>query len=153
MKKIPVTKFLRPGGIWHRILIAAIFVYALIVELLSRSPSFEGTLSQSDITYMPRTVFIVMGLVSLAIAFILLLRPRIVRLVKGWDQLSDIWGSVGMVFMLVYAVLESIAIYGLFLFGLTEERLDFYGFAAISLVSLLLLWTQTDRWDRLTRQE
>jgi hypothetical protein len=147
------TRILRPGGIWHLVLTAAIFVYALVVELLSQLPPFEGLLSQSEIVGMPRAVFIVMGLVNLAVAFILLLRPHLLGLIGGWDQLSAMMGPVGVAFVFVYAVLEATATYGLALFVLTGNRLDFYGFAIPALAGLLLLWTQAGRWDRLTSME
>ncbi len=150
MKK---ANLFRPGGRWHLVLIAAIFVYALVVELLSRFPSFEGVLFQSDIARMPRVVFIVMGLVNLAISFILLARPHLLRTMGGFGPLIATWGVAVATFMPVYALLESIAIYGMMLFVLTEDRLDFYGFALTSLVAMLLLWTQRGRWDRLIALE
>jgi hypothetical protein len=102
---------------------------------------------------MVRTTFIVMGLASLMVTLFFLLRPRLVRTIKGWEQLIATWGSVVMSFMLVYAFLEAIAIYGLTLFMMTGNRLDFYGFAVTSFVALLLLWTQRGRWDRLIALE
>ncbi len=150
MKK---ANLFRPGGRWHLVLITAIFVYALVVELLSRSLSFEGSLFQSDIAYMPRLVLIVLGLANLVIAFILLSRPHLLRTMGEWEQFIAMWGLAVATFVPVYTLLESIAIYGMMLFMLTEDRLDFYGFALTSLVAMLLLWTQRARWDRLIALE
>jgi hypothetical protein len=153
MKKYPITRLMRPGGSWHLILTAAVFVYAVVVEMLTRLTSFRGMLFEPDVEGMVRTTFVVMGLASLMAALIFLLRPRLVRTIKGWEQFIAIWGSVVMTFMLVYAALEAIAIYGVTLFIMTGNRLDFYGFAVTSFVALLLLWTQRGRWERLVALE
>jgi hypothetical protein len=153
MKKYPVTKLMRPGGMWHLMLIAAVFVYALVVEILTRLIPFRGMLFEPNVEGMMRTTFVVIGLASLIAALIFLLRPRLVRTIKGWEELIVTWGSVVMTFMLVYAFLEAIAIYGLTLFMVTGNQLDFYGFAVTSFVALLLLWTQRGRWEQLIALE
>ena len=87
-----------------------------------------------------RVILALAGLADLGVAFLFLWRPHLVR-------------AVGAAFVLAYASLESTAIYGLVLFLLGGRRLDFYLFATPALVSLLLLWTQADRWDELVALE
>jgi hypothetical protein len=122
-------------------LIAAIFVYTLVVELLKyQLAPFEGFVPELDILGTLRLIFALVGLVDLGFVLVLLMRPGLVQ-------------SVGTAFVLAYVSLEAIAIYGLVLFLLGGSRLDFYQFAIPALVGQLLLWTQAGRWDELTTAE
>ncbi len=129
----------RPGQVVHLALIAAIFVYALTVELcVSQLAPFDGFVPGiMGFLGTLRVILALVALLDLGIAFLFLWQPHRVQ-------------TVGAAFVLAYVNLESLAIYGLVLFLLCGHRLDFYLFATPSLVGLLLLWTQTDRWDRFT---
>lgn len=137
MTQEPVsTEHTRPGRVVHLALTAAIFVYALVVELcVSQLAPFDGFVPGMDFLSALRVILVLVALVDLGVAFLFLWRPYLVR-------------TVGVAFVFAYASLESPAIYGLVLFLLGGRRLDFYLFAAPALVGLLLLWTQTARWDR-----
>jgi hypothetical protein len=131
----------RPGGILHIVSVAAVFVYVLVVELCEMQLApFGGFVPEMKNLGVLRLALALIGLADLGIACTVLWRPFLVR-------------SVGSAFLLAYAVLEAPAVYGLVLFLLDGRRLDFYPFAALSLVSLLVLWTQAERWDELAASE
>jgi hypothetical protein len=142
MTQEPVsTEHTRPGRVVHLALTAAIFVYALVVELCeSQLAPFDGFVPGMDFLSVLRVILALVALADLGVAFLFLWRPYLLR-------------TVGAAFMLAYASLESLAIYGLVLFLLGGHRLDFYLFAAPALVGLLLLWAQAGRWDALIELE
>jgi len=131
----------RPGGVLHIGSVAAVFVYVLVVELCEMYlVPFDGFVPEMENLGVLRLVLALIGLADLGIACVVLWRPLLVQ-------------SVGVAFLLAYAVLESPAVYGLALFLLGGRRLDFYPFAALSLVGLSVLWAQAGRWDELTASE
>ena len=128
-------KSTRPGGTIHLALIASIFADALIVEIIqSQLAPFTGFMPGFNALDILRLIFAMTGLVNLTLAFVFLQQPHLAR-------------SVGAAFVLAYASIEAIAVYGLVLFLLGGNRFDFYRFAAPALVCQLILWTQADRWD------
>ena len=132
----------RPGRVLHLACIVAVFVYALVAkfyESLGVVPA-DDFVAEVDILSLMRIGFVLVGLAGLAIAIIFLRRPHRV-------------GSIGTAFVLAYAMLDALSIYGLVLFLMGVRWLDFYLFAVPSLVGLLLLWTQARWWDRLTAME
>ena len=131
----------RPGGILHIASVAAVFAYVLVVEICEMQLApFDGFVPEMENLGVLRLVLALIGLADLGIACVVLWRPLLVQ-------------SVGVAFLLAYAVLESPAVYGLTLFLLDGRRIDFYPFAVLSLISLSVLWTQTERWDELIAYE
>ena len=128
----------RPGGVLHVASVAAVAVYVLVVEFCEMYLApFGGFMPDMENLGVVRLALVLIGLADLGIAGAVLWRPHLV-------------GSVGGAFLVAYAVLEALAVYGLALFLLDGRRLDFYPFAALALVGLSVLWTQAGRWDELT---
>jgi hypothetical protein len=130
------TEHTRPGRIIHLAITATIFVYVLVVELCeSQLAPFDGFLPEIGILSALRIGLAVIGLINLAFVFFLL---------SGASLLSSVRGT----FVIAYASLDALAVFGLVLFLIGGQRLDFYGFAAPAFVGQLLLLTQTARWDQ-----
>jgi hypothetical protein len=135
------TEHTRPGRVIHLAITASILVYAIIVEILeSGLVSFERLLPDDGVLGILRICLVVVGLADVAITFIVLWRPHLV-------------GSAGATFVIAYAGLDALAIFGLVLFLLSGRRLDYYMFAAPALVGQVLLVTQAWRWDYLVELE
>ncbi|RLC62402.1 MAG: hypothetical protein DRI48_09605 [Chloroflexi bacterium] len=143
MTQDSVSQFTRPGRALHVVLTGSILLYALVVELCAgQFAPFEGFAPEINANLMSllRVVFVITGLAGLTLAAILLWRVHAVSSVAG-------------AFAIAYAALDTVASYGLVLFLLGGQRLDFYNFAVPALVGQLLLWTQGEQWDELVAQE
>jgi hypothetical protein len=143
----------RPGGCIHLLLLASVGLDALVVEVLKSPLVYFAGLGGGEGWDLPigpgllRILFALMALMEIGLALLLLYRPILFRTPE------ELPVSPRSSFVLAYALLGSIPVYGLVLFLLTGRRLDFYAFAVPAAVALLLLTTQGGRWDRLAQNE
>jgi cytochrome b561 len=144
----------RPGGSTHLIFIFSIFVQAIVVELCEiRLSPFDGFWSEKTWNQttgislsLLRIVAIVIALLELGTGLLLLSRPHLFNKSTKTSLLRK-------PFLSAYMILSAIPVYGLVLFVISGKRFDFYGFAVPAFLGLLLLLTQTDRWDKLAIPE
>lgn len=156
-----ISKNTRPGRIVYVLFMALILTQFLVVELC------EGYLAPFDGFWLPgnwervtgislgtlRIIFVLASLVVLGTALISLRQPRQPVLLLDLIAQAMRESIVSMIpdrtpFLFAYMGLNVPTILGFILFAINGNRLDFYGFAIPGLVGLLLLWTQTARWDR-----
>ncbi len=128
-------------------MIATLATYILIVVLIQATrESFEGPADAS----LLRNIFL---FISLAMIFLIqIFRSRmflIPSVAAGEEKPSekDLIQKLVSASVVKFALAESIAIFGLVLFFLTNSATDFYMFLAISLVSFTLFFPRYSQWE------
>ena len=122
-------------------MIAPVFVYAGIVELLPRLAPYSEPAMEPAMVGLLRNVFRGLALVNFLAAAWLGGRPprpageALARLAK-----LKTLTTVGL------ALAESIALYGLVLFLLSRDSKDFYYLFLVSLLSFIVVFPRHDRW-------
>jgi F0F1-type ATP synthase membrane subunit c/vacuolar-type H+-ATPase subunit K len=121
-------------------MIGSVFIYAVIVEIFKRYYApFSGFASlPPHIADMLKYLLFLVALV-----FFLLIRVIQARLTAKSPQLLP---SIAIA---TFALCEAVGIFGLMLFLLTGNSLDFYMFFAISLFLFYLFFPKYDHWEKL----
>lgn len=125
-------------------MIASVFVYAVIVEIFKRYYApFTGFADlPPHLADMLRYI-----LLFVALVFYLLIRVIQKRLTAKSPKLLP---SIAIA---TFALCEAVAIFGLMLFLLTGNSLDFYTFFATSLFLFYLFFPKYDQWERLMAEQ
>ena len=127
-------------------LIATLATYILIVVLIQATrESFDGLAD----TALLRNIFL---FVALAMIFLIqILRGRMFRTpsVAADERPNEkaLIQKLVSTSVIIFALAESIAIFGLVSFFLTNRATDFYMFLAISLVSFTLFFPRYSQWE------
>jgi F0F1-type ATP synthase membrane subunit c/vacuolar-type H+-ATPase subunit K len=122
-------------------MIASVFVYAGLVELLPRLAPSSAAAAEAATVELLRKVFRGLALVNfLALAWLVNRAGRPVG--EPLLRLSKLktLTTVGL------ALAESIALYGLVLFFLSRDPIDFYYLLLVSLLSFIVVFPRHDRW-------
>ncbi len=126
-------------------MIMSILVYALVVEILDRS---TGTFLEP----LPLDSVITLRYVFLAAAFLLFMMTKFIRkaIVKRVDKnAKDKSASIDVIFrasIIASALADILSFFGLALFFITGDRVDFYVFGAISLIASILYFPRYNNW-------
>ena len=127
-------------------MIASVLIYAGIVELLPRLAPSNGASVEAGTVDLLRQVFRGLALVNFLALSWLSGRARkpvgepLVRLAR-----LKTLTTVGL------ALAESIALYGLVLFVLSRDSVDFYYLFLVSLLSFIVVFPRHDRWRETLR--
>ena len=141
------SKYRKAVFIWID-MVFSIFIYALAVEIMKKNSAFLKTTSPLQEGGMP--VFIVLVFATITFFLIKYIHnqmlyspppgnpegskgPLAPRLLKA-SLVSD-------------AICESVAVYGLILFGLTKNPFDFYVFMALSLIYFAFNFPRYTQWE------
>jgi F0F1-type ATP synthase membrane subunit c/vacuolar-type H+-ATPase subunit K len=122
-------------------MIASVLVYAGVVEILPRLAPANEPAMDSETVELLRKLFRGLALVNFLAAAWLGGRPHrpagepLARLAK-----LKTLTTVGL------ALAESIALYGLVLFLLSRDSMDFYYLFLVSLLSFIVVFPRRDRW-------
>jgi hypothetical protein len=121
-------------------MIGSVFLYAVIVEVFKRYyDPFTGFADlPPHIADMIKYVLLVVALV-----FFLLIRVMQNRLAAMSPRLLP------SIAIMSFALCEAVAVFGLMLFLLTGNSLDFYLFFAVSLFLFYMYFPKYDQWERL----
>lgn len=123
-------------------MIASVLMYAGVVELLKRLAPASGPSAEPGTVELLRQVFRGLTLVHfLALAW---LGGR-ARRPEG-KPLARLQGLKTLT-MTSLALAESIAVYGLVLFLLSRNPIDFYHLLLVSLLSFIVVFPRRDRWE------
>jgi F0F1-type ATP synthase membrane subunit c/vacuolar-type H+-ATPase subunit K len=128
-------------------MIATLAIYILVVVLIQATrESFESPADAS----LVRNIFLFISLVT--IFLIQIFRSRMFRTpsVAGAGEKpseKDLVQKLVSASVVIFALAESIAIFGLVLFFLTNRATDFYMFLAISLISFTLFFPRYLQWE------
>jgi len=143
----------------HLAFTGAVIVYIIVGEVMDWSdPEFDGYILTNDdggTKLLLRIVFGVMAFIQFVLAFTWLsgsgyVERALQSISKRANREPD--GSSAAAALQTrhihrVATLESIAVSGLILYILGGERIDLYGFCAVSMVGLLLIWPRRSEWE------
>ena len=128
-------------------MIATLATYILIVVLIQATrESFEGLADAS-------MLFNIFLFISLAMIFLIqILRNRMFRPPSAAapgekPNEKDLIQKLVSTSVIIFALAESIAVFGLVLFFLTNRASDFYIFLAISLITFTLFFPRYSQWE------
>ncbi len=129
----------------------SVFVYAMIVEVMRRNPGLMGKISPLSLS-AANTLRYVLFFFTFAEFFLIgFIRDQILSGTPGPETRASnsnipnvsriLNGSI-----LANALCETVAVYGLVLFLLTQNPFDFYLFLLISLIYFLFYFPRYDEW-------
>lgn len=129
----------------------SIFVYALLIEMMRRHPELMGKISPLSMTaantlryaffFVTFAEFFLIGFIRDQTLFCNPI-PETRASAPNVPNASRILnGSI-----LAYALCETVAVYGVVLFFLTQNPFDFYLFLLISLIYFLFYFPRYDQW-------
>ena len=127
-------------------MVASVVMYIVVAEVLRNSnPQWRGVaFSTKDALYD----YLRIALFALSIVF-----PIVIRILRGIlltpEKLADPAPTLISYSIIIFALCESPAIYGLVLFLLAGNIMDMYIFAAISLALFALFFPRYSRWTEL----
>jgi F0F1-type ATP synthase membrane subunit c/vacuolar-type H+-ATPase subunit K len=133
-------------------LVLALVVYAVVVEIFTRrSPPFRGFAPDAQVGMM-RLLLMITTIGNLIVG-------RVLR--RQFDQARARAVSPGATgvgqrrftqSVVELALAEAIAVQGLVLFMVGGQPMDFYGFAAVSLLVLAVYFPRLSRWEERVRE-
>ena len=128
-------------------IIIHILIYVVIVELIKTNYApFKGF---SDFPQVDNLKYLLLGVAVADFGFIYFIRRIIVKkLQKGDLRREEIVGRFLILSLIIYALSESIAIYGLILFFLAGNSLNFYIFLILCLVCLGIYFPRYGQWEK-----
>ena len=128
-------------------MVATLATYIVIVVLIQATRgSFESRVDAS----LLRNIFL---FISLAMVFFIqilrnrMFRPPSVAAAGEKPNEKDLIQKLVSTSVVIFGLAESIAVFGLVLFFLTNRATDFYMFLAISLVSFTLFFPRYSQWE------
>lgn len=132
-------------------IIASVFVYAAIVELIKiRFAPFEGFSPFPEIEIL-RYVFLGIAIVEFFLVRFLrnltLSGKTPIQRTSQESPLSSFIQRLATTSIMIYAICESVAIYGLVLFLLAGSSLDFYAFMVLSLIYFAIYFPRYNQWE------
>lgn len=127
-------------------MIVSVFLYAGVVELLNRLDPSAGPFADPETVELWRQVLRGFALVHfLALAWLGRARGAVGEPLARLARLKNLT-------IVRLALAESIALYGLVLYVLSRDSIDFYYLLLVSLLSFVVVFPRYDRWrETLTR--
>jgi|GEM_PF-716825 len=135
-------------------LICSVLIYAIVVELIKKqSAPFSGYAPLPDVIGILR--YTMLGVVAAQfflvryINKVILSRKPMTFFTETNSLLKKIMTYSRLIIgtVIVYALCESVAIYGLILFLIQGESIDFYLFMTISLSYFAVFFPRYNRWE------
>jgi hypothetical protein len=139
------------------VLVLAVVMYAFIVESLGRAfAPFHGLAPDVNLGVL-RIVLVAMAVANLGVARLLRHRLRLAPTpalaITPTRRTSPLVQRLFTERLVDLVLSESIAVYGLVLFLLGGRPLDFYGFAALSLVAFAVYFPRLSQWEDRAREQ
>lgn len=147
----------------HLSFMGAVIMYIIVGEVMDWSdPEFDGYILTNDdggTKLLLRILFGIVAGISYVLAFTWLrglgYLERTIQSVSKRRQREPDAGTAAAALQTRHiariASLESIATFGIILYVLGGERIDLYGFCAVSTVGLLLTWPRRSEWEETYR--
>ncbi len=129
-------------------MVFSIFIYALAVEIMKRNSAFLKPTSPLQEGGMP--VFILLIFAILTLFMIKYIHNQILHSVPSDNPAGSknpLAPRLLKASLVSNIICESVAIYGLILFGLTKNPFDFYIFMVLSLVYFALSFPRYTQWE------
>jgi len=136
-------------GIW---VILKLFNYIAIVELIKINLTpFRGF---SDFPEVDTLKYVLLGVVVAEFGFLHFIRKRIVKKLQEGDlKKEEIVNRLLILSCIIYALCESIAIFGLILFLLAGNSLNFYIFLILCFVCFGIYFPRYGQWKKWAPEE
>jgi F0F1-type ATP synthase membrane subunit c/vacuolar-type H+-ATPase subunit K len=146
-------------GCRHGQLVAAVFIFAVVmyaffVEMMAQAfAPFRGFAPEIDLG-VSRIVLGALAVMSLALGRVLRdkLGAALVVPITPMRRTSAVTRRLFTGSLFTLLLTEAIAVYGLVLFMLGGRRLDFYAFAALSLVAFVVHFPRLSVWEDRARK-
>ncbi|MDH7499446.1 MAG: hypothetical protein QHH30_03585 [candidate division NC10 bacterium] len=129
-------------------MIASLFIYAVLVEVLKRQQVPFGSLASFPEIKWLSTLLYVLALLQIVVIRIV---QRLLWKKRATDDLPSLIARLNACTMVTYALCEAPAIYGLVLFLLGGLYRDFYLLLAYSLLLQLAYFPRYGRWEEWVR--
>jgi len=136
------------------VFMVAVVMYAFFVEMMRQAfAPFRGFAPEVDLG-VSRVVLGALAILSLAVGRVLRdkLGAALVVPITPMPRTSPVTRRLFTGSLLTLLLSEAIAVYGLVLFLLGGRQLDFYAFAALSLVSLIVHFPRRAQWEDRARK-
>lgn len=134
-------------------LVLAVMMYAVVVEQLGRGfAPFHGFAPDVPVGVL-RIALLAAAIANLVVGRVL--RHKLGAAAPAITPTRDASAVTRRLFtesVIELALSEAVAVYGLILFLLGGRPLDFYGFAALSLVAFALYFPRQSRWEDRARE-
>jgi len=129
--------------VWGAML-GSIFIYAAVIEFLSRSPEGSAILPGNENSETIKYVFIGLAIASYLVIPVI---KRAYGLVSGAKYpFSAAITKLYTGSMIIFAVCEVPAVLGVALYFLAGSRVDFYMFLAISILMFIIYFPRVEQW-------
>jgi hypothetical protein len=130
------------------ILIIHLVVYTIVVE--SFSESFNGFKPETDVVMLR---YLLIGVSIVELFLITFLRSFLIKQQIKHDRgIKDINRMLVLASVMIYALCEAIALYGLILFLYAGRSIDFYLFLVLCLVGLGISFPRYSKWEGWIKQ-
>jgi hypothetical protein len=127
---------------------ASVIIYAVVVEIIKRTAPFPQWASVGKGMDTVRLIFFGLG-ISEAVFITIMKKAGAARFFPDADAGLAAVQKLWALFIVIFALCESVALLGLVLFFLTGRELDFYPFAGLSLLLFALNFPRFEQWRRL----
>jgi F0F1-type ATP synthase membrane subunit c/vacuolar-type H+-ATPase subunit K len=132
------------------LMIINLLIYIVIVELIKINfAPFQGF---SDFPQVDTLKYVLLGVAIADFGLLYFIRRIIVKKLQEGDlRREEIVERLMPLSLIIYALCESIAIYGLILFLLAGNSLNFYIFLILCLVCLGIYFPRYGQWEKLAK--
>jgi F0F1-type ATP synthase membrane subunit c/vacuolar-type H+-ATPase subunit K len=124
-------------------MIVSVFFYALMAEFLKANSDF---LPQSRFTYEREVLKYVLLAVAIA-EFLLIWFIRKIILSGNPKDIAQKISRLQISSIVTFCLCESVAVYGLLVFFLTKDSMDFYIFLLLSLIYFAFYFPRYSQWE------
>jgi F0F1-type ATP synthase membrane subunit c/vacuolar-type H+-ATPase subunit K len=133
-------------------LVLAVVIYAVVVETFARgSRPFRGLAPDAPVGII-RLLLVLSAIANLVVSRVLRGKLTAAALRGAGPGATSAGQRMFVQSLLEMAMTEAIAIYGLVLFLVGGQPLDFYGFAAVALIVLASQFPRLSRWEDQARE-
>jgi hypothetical protein len=129
-------------------MVFSIFIYALGVEIMKRNSAFLQTTSPLQEGGMPAFILLIFAILTFFL--IKYIHNQILYIMPSGNPAgpkSPLAPRLLNASLVSDAICESVAIYGLILFGLTKNSFDFYIFMVLSLIYFAFSFPRYTQWE------
>lgn len=131
-------------------MIASVFVYAVVIEILKREyEPFEGFAPFPEVEILRAALLAIAIVEFFLIRFIkkLILSIKLLSSSYRKNSLSPEIQKLSTAAIITYALCDSVAIYGLVLFLIGGSSTDFYIFMGLSLIYFSIYFPRYSEWE------
>lgn len=145
----PLRQAYRSTIIVSGAMIASLFPYLLMVEIIRRQVGYDGYLVDAEQVELLQYVFFILALLPYVIPQLI---KRHLTVVAPREGVETLIARLRTATLLSYVLSEVPAVFGLVLFFLAGSYKAFYALWFLSLVSMLVHFPRLRAWEELARK-